>query len=157
MAKTPEEMLPLLEGEEFEGLATVLEFGDEAVPALLEILANRADDSFLRHRTLVALGQVGSPTAAEAVAAFLGSPEPVDRVHAARAIANILGSDATPLLVPLLDDPDPSIRKIAVQCLGAKGGLVAIEPLRQIAESSPEEFLRAEAAEAIDRIQRREP
>lgn len=157
MPKSKEEIQPLLLAEEFSGLEQLIDLGEEAVPALLEILEENSDDDFLSYRCLIALGRIGSPLGAEAVIARLESGDRVDRIHAVRALAGILGADVSPHLLPLLDDPDLSLRKVAIQCLGAKGGREVVLALEGIVAESTHEFLREQARAAIEQIQEREP
>lgn len=157
MPATRDEIQPLLLAEEFSGLPELVELGEDAVPALLEILEESQEDAFLRCRCLVALGEIGSPLAAPAVIPHLASEDRTDRVHSARALANILGAEASLHLLPLLDDEVLSLRKVAIQCLGSKAGPEVLPALRQVVAESPHDFLRTEAAAAIEQIEGREP
>ncbi len=152
---TREEIIALMQEDEFEGLGTLLQLGEQAVPFLLEILTDPSTPSFLRHRATVVLGEMGSQAAAAHIEALLDHDEPVQRLMAVRALVKIKGTNAADALGPLLNDPDPSVVKVAIQCLAEIGDVTTIAALERVQAESPHDFLRAQAQAAIKDIQER--
>lgn len=93
---------------------------------------------------LETLGQVGGlapdrEAAADAVARFLESDDPILRRDAVRAIGTIASETRVLTALPVLYDSDRDVRLAAIQALGQAGGRSLLIPLRlwhhQIAES----------------------
>ena len=57
----------------------------------------------------------------------------------------IIGADAGPALLPLLDSPDPQVRALAIECLNVAGGSAARQGLMK-ALHDPIETVRGAAA-----------
>jgi HEAT repeat protein len=152
---TREEILALMQGDEFGGLPDLLAKREEAVPALLEILADRSLASFLRHRAAVALGESRSRAAVPGIEAALADEDPVLRLMAARALAKLAGPDASGALAALTEDPDPSVAKVALQGLAAVGNEEALAVLEKMRAEAPHDFLQTEAESAILAIRER--
>lgn len=82
-------------------------------------------------------------------------PEPVVRRYAALAMGRIGNPAATPLLLPLLSDPDSSVAPMAAFALGLIRDRTAIPPLRELVLGSAADThwdLQLEAVSAIARI-----
>ena len=154
---TREEILALMQGDEFGGLPDLLAKREEAVPALLEILADRSLAPFLRHRAAVALGESRSRAAVPGVEAALADEDPVLRLMAARALAKLAGPEASGALAALAEDPDPSVAKVALQGLAAVGGEEAMNALERMRAEAPHDFLQSEAESALLAIRERAP
>ncbi len=152
---TLEEVLALMQEDEFDGLDTLQQMGQEAVPPLVEILTDTTQPEFLRQRAIVALGEIGDPAAAPAVQPFTTHANAVFRYMAANALVKMVGPAATDTLNALLSDDDPSVVKTAVRGLAEVGDATALAALAQVQASSPHEFLRADAATAVQRIEER--
>lgn len=156
---TREEILALMQGDEFGGLPELLAKRDEAVPALLEILADRSLAPFLRHRAAVALGESRSvavaPDITAGLEAALADEDPVLRLMAARALAKVAGPEAGSALAALSQDPDPSVAKVALQQLAAVGGEEALATVERMRDEAPHDFLQTEAESAAQAIRER--
>jgi HEAT repeat protein len=152
---TREEVLALMEADEFEGLTTLRLMGSEIVPILVSILNGPSTPAYLRHRATVVLGEIGAQSAVADIKGSLANADPVQRLTAVRALAKISGSEAVTTLIPLLDDPDPSVAKVVVQCLATVGGTSALARLEQVKSATVHDFLRAEAVNAITEIKKR--
>ncbi len=109
------------------------ELGDRAaVDALLRTLDG--DEDAVKLAAVGALGQLGDPKAIPALEAMSRHPDPDFRCMAAEALGRIWkasrvsvtsevsGNTAEGALRPLLFDPQPSVRRVAAQMLGAAGG-----------------------------------
>jgi HEAT repeat protein len=152
---TREEILALMQGDEFGGLPELLAKREEAVPALLEILADRSLAPFLRHRAAVALGESRSRVPVPGLEAALADEDPVLRLMAARALAKVAGPEAGSALAALSQDPDLSVAKVALQQLAAVGGEEALAGLERMSAEAPHDFLQTEAEAAVQAIRER--
>lgn len=150
------EILALMQGDEFDGLGQLLRMGEEAVPVLVEVLRDRKQPAYLRHRAVAVLGEIGAESGGDVVAAALGDEDPVLRLGAARALAKIRGASAADALENLLKDEDPSVAKVAVQCLADVGGEKALAALEEIERQGGPAFLKKPMLEAIGKIRRRQ-
>lgn len=150
-----EEILGLMQGDEFGGLPELLAKREAAVPILLDILADRSMSSYLRHRAAAALGKTRSRNAAAGVEAALADEDPVLRLMAARALVEISGAAASNALLALVDDPDASVAKVALQGLAAVGETAALETLERLRTEASDELLRTKAEVAIRAIRNR--
>jgi HEAT repeat protein len=152
---TREEILGLMQGDEFGGLPQLLAKREEAVPVLLEILADLSMPAYLRHRAAAALGKTKSRNAAAGVEAALADGDPVLRLMAARALVEISGAAAGNALLALVDDPDASVAKVALQGLKAVGEPTALETLERLRVETPDELRQTHAEAAIRAIRDR--
>ena len=152
---TREEILRLMHGDEFGGLPELLAKREEAVPALLDVLADRSLPSYLRHRAAAALGKTKSKNATAGVEAALADADPVLRLMAARALVEIASAGAGNALLKLVDDPDASVAKVALQGLAAIGQPAALETLERLRTDTPDELKQATAEAAIRAIRDR--
>ncbi|MFA4843162.1 MAG: HEAT repeat domain-containing protein, partial [Candidatus Omnitrophota bacterium] len=100
----------------------------EAVAPLAEVL--QADEArVVRQAVVVALGQIKSPQAVDALIQALKDESPYVREEAARALGEIGDKRATKPLIKVLQDEDPDVREAACEALGKIGDSRAIEPL----------------------------
>ena len=91
---------------------------------------------------------------AGAYRALLGDADPIVRFWGATLLAQYPELDwVEPALAAVADDPDPRVRKAAVQSLGKVGDTVATTvALRLLTDSAP--FVRAHAARALGELDR---
>jgi len=144
-----------MQGDEFWGMAELLAKREEAVPVLLEILADRSMPAYLRHRAVAALGKTKAQNAAAGVEAAMADGDPVLRLMAARALVEISGAAAGNALLALMDDPDASVAKVALQGLAAVGEPTALENLERVRAEAPDELRQTHAEAAIRAIRDR--
>lgn len=152
---TREEIVALMQGDEFDGLITLIQMGDEAVPILLDIMKDSSSPAFMRYRATSTLGEIRSPVAAPDIRAALGDADPVQRLMAARALVKIEGESATEALTPLLRDADPSVSIVAMQGLAQVGDHSAVAALEKLGTEVTDDHLRNEAKATIKKIQDR--
>ena len=103
-------------------LATFGPEAESALPALLDLLANRWDDD-LRHEAIVAIQNIASEKSAILLAG-LENPNPNIR----RGVATVLGhfSGAVPVLTEALNDPSARVRLAAVSSLRNVNGSASV-------------------------------
>jgi hypothetical protein len=110
MAVTMKEVRAALDPEEpdYEKAAKL---GPEALPHL-ETLVN-AGDTMLASKAAYLAGLIKAPKSAEVVATAAQSDDPAVRVAAAATASNLAPSAASDVLVDLVADPDPGVRRVA--------------------------------------------
>ena len=152
---TREDIIALMQDEEFSGLSELRRLGAEAVPFLQE-LAKAADaPAYLRQRAAIALGEIGALEAAATLEALLTDTSPVLRLMAAQALEKVRGPASQATLLPLLTDPDPSVRKVVVGILAEIGDSNTLPALAALRETHQQDFLGDVITAAIDRITER--
>jgi hypothetical protein len=138
---------------EFVGLLTGL--GRSAVTALLDGLGH--PHRHVRSGCLNALGVIKAEGARGAIAECLRAREPVVRVAAAMALAEIGSADSLPALLATAGDKSWEVREAVAKGLGQLGALAAASNLtRLIGDPHPEVATAAAAALAMMSA-RREP
>lgn len=92
----------------------------QALPVLLQAL--RDDDALVVEMAAVALGnmQAVAILAIPALVRVLRAAEHPVQSAAGEALVK-MGKPAVPALIPLINDPNPNIQLIAIQCLGDLG------------------------------------
>jgi len=144
-----------MQEDEFSGLGRLIEMGEEAVTLLTDILKDPSAPKYLRYRAAIALGEIGAPASADAIQETLEDDDPVQKQLSIRALAKIQGKEATSVLIALLDDPDFSVAKVAMQLLSEVGDETALAALEHQKTENPEPLLRSQAEASIQDIQRR--
>ncbi|HEX5718431.1 MAG TPA: HEAT repeat domain-containing protein [Thermoanaerobaculia bacterium] len=152
-----DEIIQWMQDDEFGGLPEILSRREEAVPILLDILADRSMPPYMRHRAAVALGETRSRTAVPGLEAAIADEDPVLRLMAARALVKLAGADAVGALLTLAHDPDVSVAKVAVQGLGKVGEGTALAGLERLRAEAGHQLLHNEAEAAIRAIRERIP
>lgn len=114
-----------------KALATVLHWiGPPAIPQLLALLQ---DGRWQIVRTAVTiLGEIGSRDAVQGLAQAAYHTDNRVRMEAIRSLAGIGGREATLLLIDLLADKDPSIRKQAIVWMGNSKNEKTLQPLLEL-------------------------
>lgn len=152
---TREEVVALMQEDEFSGLAELIQMGVTAVPILRSILNDPTSPVFLRYRATVALGEIGERESVNDLQDTLTSNDPVQKQMSLRALTKILGKEAAPYLISSMDDPDPTVAKVAMQGLSEVGDRTALAILEHHKTENPIEFLREQAEASIHEIQKR--
>lgn len=122
------------------------------VPVLTKLLLGDADPK-VRRAAALSLVAIGGPDAVVGLSQALVDPMKEVRLAATKGVADLdpLSSVET-LSVMVLDDPDWEIRAQAARALG-DSGLSELIPVLEQAESDPNEFVRAAAARARDKLE----
>lgn len=108
-------------------------------------------DDLLRLSAIVAMGNSANRAYVELVRNELNSLSPAVRREAARASGRLEDEEAVPAIAPLLDDPDESVKLVALDALAEIGGKDA-RRLLEIAATSEDEDFAAHAEEALDEL-----
>ena len=124
----------------------------------ISVLGEHASDPrwFLARNALNILGKIRQPKAVAAVTAALNHLHPYVRVEAIRAAFLIDSPGATKLVLGLINDPEPTVRKAVVNAIGRKGVEGNISALRKLILGpiqDPDDFdVKSEAINALVRI-----
>lgn len=152
---TREEIVALMQEDEFSGLRELIRIGANAVLFLRSILNDPSSPPYLQYRATVALGEIRDRSAVGDIQAALASTDPVQKQMSARALAKILGNEAIPILITLIDDADPTVGKVAMQELSKVGDQTTLAILERHQTENPSEILRAQAGVAVKDIRER--
>lgn len=148
-----------------QALLTMMQTGspleqDQAITAL-GLLGARGAEPYLHARfwmetpphpsTAMALANLGTSTALNALVQALANPQLTARRHSATAALESLGPRATPALQAALESEDATLRANAANLMGWIADPQAAGSLRQAA-SDPDPLVRQEAAWAISQI-----
>ncbi len=144
MSKSPaqlREQLSAIEPTErvYEGI------GADDVDALKAILAG--DEDWLAARAVHALSRIESEEARQAVIAATASPRMDVRVAAAASAPDLPTEASDAVLVRLLDDPEPAVRKYAIQSSSRRNGDDVRRRISRIAGADADPRVRRTAEE----------
>jgi hypothetical protein len=133
---------------------------DQAITAL-GLLGARSAEPYLHARfwmeaqphpsTAMALANLGTPTALNALVQALANPQMTPRRQSAMAALESLGSRSTPALLAALESEDATLRANAANLLGWIADPQAVPALRS-ATNDPDPAVRQEAAWAMTQI-----
>jgi HEAT repeat protein len=141
-----------LEGDAGARFAAVRALGRtgaaEALPVLLEVLAG-ADGPGVEAAALAALGELGDPRAADAVARRLEGGDRDLRRVAAVALRRMAPAGAAERLVRALGDADWRVRLAAARTLERVEAPEAADALREVRAHDPDPLVRRAAARAL--------
>jgi HEAT repeat protein len=116
------------------------------LPDVERLLDDRDED--VRFAALATAGLLGKGKHLARMIAGTTSPNPAARYWSVRAIANTEDAAGLPALLPLVRDPDRSVRTVLVEALGVLGGEEARKALEKLA-ADPEPEIRKSAKEAL--------
>jgi hypothetical protein len=144
----------MLQGDDSYPRDEIRALAPGVVPALVT-LATSSDDDYARYRAITLLGDVGCRETAPAIEKLLSDPDPTARMYATTSIKALIGGDATPLLVRMLDDRDRGVLKFALEGLAEVGDDRAVPPLERFRKTTKEPWLRERATRATAEIKKR--
>lgn len=154
MAVTNERVRAILDLDEPDYDAAAAELGSEALPILRRFVeggdANRAA------KAAYLAGLIGDPAAADILEFAATSADPGVRAAAASG-AGHLGTKAESVLMTLVDDADPAVRKVALRAVPAQPGKELLAKVRVLRDAEPEPMVRELAAELVERTSRADP
>jgi HEAT repeat protein len=139
-----------------KAVLSIVEFGDQAVPGLIDLLTDGDPRFRIRAASALWLLETKSCPAVPGLAGLLDDPELEVRRSVAMALSNVgsCGAPAVPRLIPALKDSDPAVRQYAAKALGAIGPAAAAA-MPALAEMSRFDALRPAAEEAMRKIRGR--
>ena len=97
---------------------TLIEMGDVAFNAIIAILEDANNPWYLHRNALVVLAQLGNPKAIDMVTRLLAHSNPRVREEALATLVALQGESTEPKIARALADPDVSVRRRAVSCIG---------------------------------------
>lgn len=141
---TREELVTALEPDEVNYARLMNYFGGDALPLLRELITGPRPDIAAKATSLA--GLIEGPDRLAALELASRSPHDVVRIAAASAAGSVPTSEAERLVPSLLEDDDPSVRKLAIRAAGRVGSHPRVrEALDRIRREDPIEALRASA------------
>jgi HEAT repeat protein len=151
MAITMTDVRAYLDPEE-PNYAAASTLGPPALPFLLELV--RGGDLGLASKATYLASLIKSDTSVDVIEAAAATNEPVLRVAAASALANLKPAHAERVLDMLKDDPDPGVRKVMVKSAARVSSPRITAVLKQLAQSDPEPFVRETVTRARARTKK---
>jgi len=143
LKKIEDKLLAVIQGEEAPAVqqAALESLGyssRDEVGALIE-KAYSSQDKNWKASALLAMGRSANLSWEPQVMAMLNSPIPQLRSEAARAVGELELSEAAPILIELLDDPDENTRLASIWSLSQVGGEGVLEILERMYEEAEDE------------------
>jgi len=133
MTVTSEQVKAALDREDYDKAA---ELGVDALPHLLRFVEG-GDPSLAPKATYLA-GRIGGPQGAAILELAAASDEAVIRVAAAGGASHLPGEDIDAVLQTLVDDDDPSVRKVALRSVRADASVDLTAKVEVLREHEPE-------------------
>jgi HEAT repeat protein len=109
-------------------------------------------DTEERRDAVMRLGWMKRPESSRVVAIALRDSAAIVRATASRAILSLPPNEATPLLLPLLQDRDEFVRQETAYALGETQGRTAVSALVMVLEKDKGDSVRGAAAVALGQI-----
>jgi HEAT repeat protein len=139
MPKSPSELRDQLSTIESDD-ATYEGLGRDDVASLTTLLED--DEGWLAARAVHALSRIDDPRAHEAILAAASMPRLEVRVAAATAAGRLPAELSDGVLLGLLEDPDPAVRKFAVRSVSPRNGTAVRSRVQELAEAEPNPRIR---------------
>jgi HEAT repeat protein len=136
MPKSPSELRDQLSTIESDD-ATYEGLGRDDVAFLTPLLED--DEGWIAARAVHALSRIDDPLAHQAILAAASMPRLEVRVAAATAAESLPADVSDGVLLGLLGDPDPAVRKFAVRAVSPRNGAAVRSRVQELAdaESNP--------------------
>jgi HEAT repeat protein len=134
MPKSPAELRDQLSTIESDD-ATYEGLGRDDVASLTPLL--EADEGWLAARAVHALSRIDDPRAHQAIVTAASMPRPEVRVAAAAVAGRLPAELSDGVLLGLLGDPDPAVRKFAVRSVSPRNGAAVRSRVRELADAEP--------------------
>ena len=145
MTVTMEEVRAAVEPDEPDYPGAAARLGAAALPFLAELI--RGDDPSLASKAASLAGIIDGTESLEVLSEAGRSPQVVVRIAASAAIGQLKDLPITDLLISLLEDENPYVRKVALDSAGSVRAMGAARKIRSLAEQDPEQFVREVAQE----------
>jgi HEAT repeat protein len=147
MSVTMDEVRAAVEPDEPDYPAAANRLGVAALPFLVEII--RGGDASLASKATSLAGIIDGTKSLEVLVDAGRSPQVVVRIAAAAAVGELRGLPVNDLLIALLKDEDPYVRKVALDSAGSVRAVGAAREIRVLAKQDPEEFVREVATDTL--------
>lgn len=122
------------------------------IPALKELLADKND--WMAARAVFALSRLQTDESLAELANAAGDGRPAVRVAVAAAVSQRPVALPDAVLIHLLEDRDPGVRKFAAKAVKPENAAATRDTLNRLAEQDQFPVIRQNAVEALRRIQR---
>lgn len=149
MAVTNEQVRAVLDLDEPDYEEAAALFSPEVLPLLQRFV--EGDDPNLAAKAAYLAGRIGDPGAAPILELAANSADPGVRAAAA-AGAQHIGTMAESVLLTLLDDDDPAVRKTALKATPPQPSENLLAKLQVLRDAEPEPMVREVAAEVFDNV-----
>jgi HEAT repeat protein len=147
MSVTMEEVRAAVEPDEPDYRGAAAHLGAAALPFLAELV--QGEDPGLASKAASLAGNIDTAEARAVLVEAGRSPHVVVRIAAAGAVAGLIGLPVNDLLIALMSDKDPYVRKVALDSAGSTRARGTKEKVMDVAEHDPEEFVREVAKETL--------
>jgi HEAT repeat protein len=134
MPKSPSELRDQLSTIESDD-ATYEGLGRDDVASLTSLLED--DEGWLAARAVHALSRIDDPLAHEAILAAASMPRLEVRVAAATEAGRLPAELSDGVLLGLLGDPEPAVRKFAVRSVSPRNGVAVRSRVQELADAEP--------------------
>lgn len=147
MPVTNEQVRAILDLDEPDYDAAAAQLGPEALPMLQRFVEGANPNRAAKAAYLA--GRIGDPSAAPILEFAATSPEPSVRAAAASG-AQFIGEAAESVLLALLDDDNPAVRKTALNAVPPQPGEELLSKISVLRDAEPEPMVRDLAARIVD-------
>ena len=146
---TMEQLRAILDADEPD-YARAASLGQDAL-ALIESLIE-GNDRMLASKAAYLAGRMAGSGSTAVLAKAAQSSHIEVRIAAAAAARHLSGANASDLLVELLEDPDPGVRKVALKSVPFDATPALRRRIDHLSRTAPEAFLRSLSSEALTRM-----
>ena len=153
VSTSEDQVLYLLQGEEFNGLDQLTSFPPEEVIPILIRQAARDSDSLIRQRSIIALGIIGDVSAVPVLEDGLKDRSVPVVVSSIEALARIGHESSAVEIIDLLKSDDASVRQTAAEALGDLSDPRSEPALRRMLQEENETFVRDAIEKSLDALQ----
>lgn len=102
-----------------------------------------------RAKAIYALGRWGDPAPVKAIGSIISDLDEASRITAINTLGRISTEDSLDVVIKLVDDPSPNVRKFVARALARINTTEAHEKLKEIASKDKVEYVRVLASKYI--------
>lgn len=149
MTMTMAQVRAILDPEE-PNYAKAAQLGAAAIPFLEQLI--QGSDVMLAAKAAYAASLIQAPGAATLVKAATEHDATVVRVAAAAAARNLEGAQASEVLMPLIQDADVGVRKVALDSVGPDADVELRSQIEQLSTEEIDPVIRDRSAQTLHRL-----
>jgi HEAT repeat protein len=150
---TIDEIRSALDSEEPDYDSLAKELGAEALPHLRALVVR--ESPLLASKATYLAGMIGGELAAPVVQEAASSADATVRVAAAAAAAMLSESDASDVLVSLVDDADTGVQRVALRSVPANPSADLYSRVEALGAADTSDTIRKETIRTIERVTKR--
>jgi HEAT repeat protein len=151
MAVTMDQVRAALDPEEPDYAQAASELGADALPHLERLIVG--DHPMLASKATYLAGLIGTERSVQAVERAARSGDTLVRVAAAAAARNLPQESASDILLPLVDDPDIGVQKVALNSVPAAPTADLRSRVEALGASRSDTAVRAVSREVLRRLE----